>query len=87
MSRVVDENPVLVTRTFVRGVNGAPVVSSYGYTAVKEGTLWDAELIAWAERRAGRLAQRTAAQSAEAARPGREMGTPSLRSASAAGVP
>jgi len=46
-----DPNPVRVSRTFTRKVNGKLVEFSYGYIAVKEGALWNEALIAWADTR------------------------------------
>jgi len=63
----LDPNPVKVSRTFTRKVNGKLLELSYAYIAVKEGDLWNEALIAWADTRArGLKAKRTAAQSAQA---------------------
>ena len=59
--RVPDPNPVRVSRTFTRKVNGKLVESTYGYIAVKEGALWNEALIAWADTRERSLKARRAA--------------------------
>lgn len=77
--------PTLVSGAFVRMVNGIALELSYAYMAAP-ATIWDGELIAWANGRDAELQSRRAAtQSAEAARPGGVSESP-LRSASAAGA-
>ena len=56
-----DPNPVRVSRTFTRKVNGKLAESTYGYVAVKEGGLYDEALVAWADTRARILKAKRAA--------------------------
>lgn len=51
--------PVMVSGTFTHTVNGVEVVSGYAYMA-RRATIWDAELVAWADRRDVELKRRRA---------------------------
>jgi len=50
---------VLITGSSTRIVDGKPVVTAYSYMAAP-CTIWDAALIAWAERRDVELKRRRA---------------------------
>lgn len=54
-----DPNPVMVCHVIYRRVADCIQVFNVSYIAVKEGNLWDAELVAWADRREARLKLRT----------------------------
>lgn len=77
--------PLMVSGTFTRTVNGVEVVSGYAYMA-QRSTIFDHELVAWANRREAEIrAKRSAPQAAGTARPGGVREPPPPRSAAAAG--
>ena len=51
--------PLMVSGTFIRTVNGIEVVSGYAYMAHRS-TIWDQELVNWANRRDAELKRRAA---------------------------